>query len=87
MSNSRPGGDNPDDSSETHQSYWRWRKSSFSTSNGDCIEVASLTSNHVGVRDSKAVANPYLRFPVGAWAAFVGDIKRACPAAGADSVL
>jgi Domain of unknown function (DUF397) len=46
-------------------------------SNGDCIEVASL-NDHVGVRDSKAIVGPYLRFSPGAWTAFVGDVRGAC---------
>ena len=54
-----------------------WRKSSYSGSNGDCIEVAVLTSNTVGIRDSKAVAGPYLRFPQGVWTTFLGNVRRA----------
>jgi len=53
-----------------------WRKSSFSMSNGQCVEVACLADGHVGVRDSKAPDGPVLRFPVEAWMAFLGDIRK-----------
>jgi hypothetical protein len=77
MSDNRPGGDNADDSGRARHPGGRWRKSSFSDSNGDCIEVAALANGHVGVRDSKAIADPYLRFSPDAWTAFVGDVRRA----------
>ncbi len=64
------------DDSGARSSSGCWRKSSFSMSNGDCVEVASLTSRYVGVRDSKAIAGPSLRFSPDVWAAFVGDIRR-----------
>jgi hypothetical protein len=51
-------------------------------SNGDCIEVADLATGSIGIRDSKAIAGPYLRFSPHAWTAFVGDIRRSRPAAG-----
>lgn len=75
MSNNRPGGGNTDDSFRTHPVGGHWRKSSFSLSNGDCVEVAHLSNNRVGVRDSKATAEPYLRFSQGMWMAFLGDIQ------------
>ena len=62
-----------------------WRKSSFSGSNGDCVEVAFLGSDHVGVRDSKATAGPYLRFPPDVWIAFIGHI-RDVHSSGRDSI-
>lgn len=51
-----------------------WRKSSFSMSNGDCVEVAMLPGDHVGVRDSKATTGPHLRFQSKVWTAFLRDI-------------
>lgn len=89
MSDKRPGGDNTDDPGRARHPGARWRKSSFSSSNGDCIEVASL-SNYVGVRDSKAITdpNPCLLFPPRAWSAFVGNIRQQAYAPpGSGSIL
>ena len=77
MSVSRPAGEGAEGSGRVPQLGGRWRKSSFSMSNGDCIEVADLARGRIGVRDSKAVAGPHLRFSPGAWTAFVGDVRRA----------
>ena len=74
------------DSGEAHPSGGKWRKSSFSASNGDCVEVAILAGGKVGVRDSKALADPYLRFSGRAWAAFVGDVRQALTTAGRDLI-
>lgn len=52
-----------------------WKKSSYSAANGDCVEVARLANDSVGVRDSKNIAQPVLGFTHAAWQAFVGDIK------------
>ena len=51
-------------------SQCEWRKSSWSTSEANCVEVASrgvLTA----VRDSKNTAGPALAFPVSSWAEFL----------------
>ena len=47
-----------------------WRKSSYSMSNGHCVEFARLADSLIGVRDSKAVDGALLLFALGAWAAF-----------------
>jgi hypothetical protein len=52
-----------------------WRKSSFSMSAGDCVEVAIVSAAHVGVRDSRAPARPHLRFPFDTWVIFLGDVR------------
>ena len=52
-----------------------WRKSSYSMSNGQCIEVARLVAGHIGVRDSKAAEGPVLRFEPGAWTAFLAELQ------------
>lgn len=49
-----------------------WRKSKFSFSNGNCVEVASGTQ----VRDTKlGGGSPVLRFTPGAWQAFMTVVK------------
>ena len=53
-----------------------WRKSSYSGSNGDCIEAAlGFIPGAVPVRDSKDPEGPALVFPAAAFAAFVGAVK------------
>jgi hypothetical protein len=52
----------------------RWHKSSHSSANGQCVEVAPA-AGAVAVRDSKNPAGPVLIFTRQAWAAFVEDVK------------
>jgi hypothetical protein len=52
-----------------------WVKSSLSLSNGDCVEVAGLPDNEVGVRDSKNSEGPVLRFTPREWHAFLGGVR------------
>lgn len=47
-----------------------WRKSSYSTQNGACVELAALPGGGVAVRDSKDPSGPVLRFTEAEWAAF-----------------
>ena len=51
-----------------------WRKSSYSMSNGHCVETA-CQAGCVGVRDSQAAAGPVLRFTAHAWGAFLGEVR------------
>ena len=52
-----------------------WIKSSYSMTNGNCIEVASLSGEVIGVRDSKNPAGPVLGFRPAEWDAFVGHLR------------
>ncbi|MFI5492708.1 DUF397 domain-containing protein [Actinoplanes sp. NPDC051859] len=53
----------------------QWRKSSRSTTNGNCVEVADNLPGIVGVRDSKDPLGPALDFEPENWAAFVTSVK------------
>ena len=52
-----------------------WIKSSLSFSNGNCVEVASLPADEIGVRDSKDPDGPVLRFTSDEWHAFLGGAR------------
>jgi hypothetical protein len=79
MNSGFPEGKDTDQDRSYPRGYWR--KSSFSGSTGDCIEVTALNGAQVGVRDSKAPTGPYLRFHADAWSNFVGGLRRG-PAPG-----
>lgn len=49
-----------------------WRKSSYSTDQANCVEVAfGPGATAVGVRDSKNPTGPTLVFPATAWLPFL----------------
>jgi hypothetical protein len=52
----------------------QWRTSSFSGSNGDCVQVA-FVANHVAVRDSKDPHGPALIFTPDEWTAFLAGAR------------
>ncbi|RKR88948.1 uncharacterized protein DUF397 [Micromonospora pisi] len=53
----------------------RWRKSSRSNDQGQCVEVADALADVVGVRDSKDVTGPALTVERTGWLAFVAGVK------------
>jgi Domain of unknown function (DUF397) len=52
-----------------------WTKSSLSHANGNCVEVADLLDGQVGMRDSKDINGPVLRFPAEEWRAFLSGVQ------------
>ncbi|MFI2709983.1 DUF397 domain-containing protein [Micromonospora sp. NPDC018662] len=59
----------------TEMATARWRKSSYSGNEGNCVEVADDLPGVVGVRDSKDVAGPSLTFSATHWGSFVEFVK------------
>ncbi|NEW40816.1 DUF397 domain-containing protein [Nocardia cyriacigeorgica] len=53
----------------------RWFKSSRSAGASECVEVAHLNHNHVGVRDSKNPAGPALIFAPAEWDSFTTALQ------------
>jgi Domain of unknown function (DUF397) len=56
-------------------SGYDWVKSSLSFSNGNCVEVASLPDNEIGVRNSRDTEGSVLRFTPDEWHAFLGGVR------------
>ncbi|MFI1184369.1 DUF397 domain-containing protein [Streptomyces sp. NPDC020799] len=57
---------------ETDLSGACWHKSTYSSGNGACVEVATV-DGIVAVRDSKDRGGPVLRFGPDEWASFLGS--------------
>ncbi len=53
----------------------QWRTSSYSGTNGACVEVAADSSARVLVRDTRDRKGPVLAFRPGAWRRFAGQVK------------
>ncbi len=53
---------------------YKWRKSSYTGGQGNCVEVAPLPHG-AAVRDSKDPSGPVLRFADDAWRDFVSAVK------------
>ncbi|MCX4750443.1 DUF397 domain-containing protein [Kitasatospora sp. NBC_01287] len=51
-----------------------WRTSSYSSGNGQCVEVASAVGA-VATRDSKDPNGPALTFPAVEWLGFIKMVK------------
>jgi hypothetical protein len=52
-----------------------WRNASYSVGNGECVEVADLGVDLIGVRDSKDPLGPVLRFTRAELHAFVRGVR------------
>ncbi|MFI6300026.1 DUF397 domain-containing protein [Nonomuraea sp. NPDC050790] len=52
-----------------------WFKSSYSATNGACVEVAGLPGGRVGVRDTKNRSGGTLAVSLDAWRDFVEAVK------------
>jgi hypothetical protein len=53
----------------------KWRKSSFSGANNNCVEVACNLPDIVAIRDSKNPDGPALTVTRTHWAAFMAAVK------------
>ncbi len=53
-----------------------WRKSSFSYLHGDCVEIAPLLADRIGIRDTKDnESGAVLIFTDAEWDAFIAGAK------------
>ncbi|MEO3811213.1 DUF397 domain-containing protein [Sphaerisporangium sp. B11E5] len=53
----------------------QWRKSTYSTDAGNCVEVASNLPGRRALRDSKITDGPVLVCPPSEWFVFLGEVK------------
>jgi hypothetical protein len=58
----------------TLESQPEWIKSSLSFANGNCVEVADLSGDEIGVRNSRDAEGSVLRFTPDEWHAFIGGV-------------
>lgn len=52
----------------------RWRTSTYSGGNNECVEVGQNVPHLVPVRDSKRPAGSVIVFGPDAWRAFIGEL-------------
>jgi len=60
---------------ETDLSRAEWRKSSYSSQDGNCVEVARNLPGLVAIRDSKSAAGATLVVSPKAWRAFLRGVR------------
>ncbi|GAA3375661.1 DUF397 domain-containing protein [Streptomyces sannanensis] len=53
----------------------RWRASTFSGGNNECVEVAANIPGLIPVRDSKRPTGPVIAFGPRAWNAFITHVS------------
>lgn len=53
----------------------RWRTSSHSSGNGECVEVATTPGGIIAVRDSKDPVGPNLVLGAQAWRRFAAKVR------------
>jgi hypothetical protein len=58
-----------------NKSSGAWRKSSYSSYTGNCVEIGGLVDDNIRVRDSKNPRGAILEFTTAGWDAFVGAIR------------
>ncbi|WP_329253929.1 DUF397 domain-containing protein [Streptomyces sp. NBC_01478] len=54
--------------------HFEFAKSTYSSGNGECVEVAGNIPTTIAVRDSKQGNGPILRLTPTAWAAFTAHL-------------
>ncbi|MFE0690720.1 DUF397 domain-containing protein [Streptomyces xiamenensis] len=54
---------------------YAFHKSSYSTTNGNCVEVATNIRTTVAVRDSKQPTGPVLSLAPAAWTRFLAGLS------------
>lgn len=59
----------------TGRTFTGWRKSTRSGGGDNCVEVATATDGHIGVRDSKNPDRAVLEFTPAEWDAFLAGAK------------